>query len=192
MAHSPKNVPPLGHGTVVNDRYEIRQSLGKGGMGEVFLAYDRSTQQPVALKIVREESRMPGDDEALRQELLLARRHPRVPRRGQTLGAMAIAAAVVREGRVCALLTAIAMPAERGGAALSDRPEHAPMLPGHPHRVGVQEAIAMLAHDVGHLNGRPRHRLCFRRVKRAVSGPASVRASSGLATACRCFCERWR
>ena len=42
-------------------------------MGEVFLAYDRTTQQPVALKIVREEARMPGDDEALRQELLLAR-----------------------------------------------------------------------------------------------------------------------
>ena len=82
MAHSPKNVPPLGHGSVVNDRYEIRQSLGKGGMGEVFLAYDRSTQQPVALKIVREESRMPGDDEALRQELLLARSvsHPNVCR----------------------------------------------------------------------------------------------------------------
>ena len=51
-------------------------------MGEVFLAYDRSTQQPVALKIVREESRMPGDDEALRQELLLARSvsHPNVCR----------------------------------------------------------------------------------------------------------------
>ena len=65
--------PPISHGTVINDRYEIRQSLGKGGMGEVFLAYDRATQQPVALKIVREESRMPGDDEALRQELLLAR-----------------------------------------------------------------------------------------------------------------------
>jgi len=72
----------LSHGTVVNDRYEIRQSLGKGGMGEVFLAYDRSTQQPVALKVVREESRMPGDDEALRQELLLARSvsHPNVCR----------------------------------------------------------------------------------------------------------------
>jgi serine/threonine-protein kinase len=70
---SRSNAPPLGHGTVINDRYEIRQSLGKGGMGEVFLAYDRTTQQPVALKIVREESRMPGDDEALRQELLLAR-----------------------------------------------------------------------------------------------------------------------
>src|SRR4051794_36692710 len=65
--------PPISHGTVINDRYEIRQSLGKGGMGEVFLAYDRATQQPVALKIVREEARMPGDDEALRQELILAR-----------------------------------------------------------------------------------------------------------------------
>ena len=64
------STPPISHGTVINDRYEIRQSLGKGGMGEVFLAYDRSTQQPVALKIVREEARMPGDDEALRQELL--------------------------------------------------------------------------------------------------------------------------
>jgi serine/threonine protein kinase len=75
-------VPPLTSGTIVNDRYEIRQSLGKGGMGEVFLAYDRTTQQPVALKIVREESRMPGDDEALRQELLLARSvsHPNVCR----------------------------------------------------------------------------------------------------------------
>jgi serine/threonine-protein kinase len=74
--------PPIAQGTVINDRYDIRQSLGKGGMGEVFLAFDRSTQQTVALKVVREESRMPGDDEALRQELLLARSvsHPNVCR----------------------------------------------------------------------------------------------------------------
>jgi len=67
---------------MVNDRYEIKQSLGKGGMGEVFLAYDRTTQQMVAIKVVREESRMPGDDEALRQELVLARSvsHPNVCR----------------------------------------------------------------------------------------------------------------
>jgi serine/threonine-protein kinase len=82
MAHTSKSKPPLAPGTVVNDRYDIRESLGKGGMGEVFLAYDRSTQQSVALKVVREESRMPGDDEALRQELLLARSvsHPNVCR----------------------------------------------------------------------------------------------------------------
>ncbi len=73
---------PITPGTVINDRYDIRQSLGKGGMGEVFLAFDRSTQQTVAVKVVREESRMPGDDEALRQELLLARQvsHPNVCR----------------------------------------------------------------------------------------------------------------
>jgi eukaryotic-like serine/threonine-protein kinase len=73
---------PVDRGTIINERYETRQSLGKGGMGEVFLAYDRSTQQMVALKIVREDSRMPGDDEALRQELLHARAvgHPNVCR----------------------------------------------------------------------------------------------------------------
>src|SRR5215813_1023327 len=82
MAQTSKSKPPLAPGTLVIDRYEIRESLGKGGMGEVFLAYDRSTQQSVALKVVREESRMPGDDEALRQELLLARSvsHPNVCR----------------------------------------------------------------------------------------------------------------
>ena len=50
MQHD-KTPPPLAPGSLVNDRYEIRQSLGKGGMGEVFLAYDRSTQEPVALKV---------------------------------------------------------------------------------------------------------------------------------------------
>jgi len=82
MSEANRSASPIVTGTVINDRYEIRQSLGKGGMGEVFLAYDRTTQLPVALKIVREESRMPGDDEALRQELLHARSvsHPNVCR----------------------------------------------------------------------------------------------------------------
>jgi serine/threonine-protein kinase len=70
---TPQSPGPIKKRTLINDRYEVRQSLGKGGMGEVFLAYDRSTQQTVALKVVRDESRLPGDDEALRQEALLAR-----------------------------------------------------------------------------------------------------------------------
>jgi hypothetical protein len=70
---------------------------------------------------------------------------------------MPIAAAVIREGWLRALVTAIAVPAERRGAALGDGPEHAPMLPGHPRMVGIQKAIAVLAHDVGHLEGWPRH-----------------------------------
>ncbi len=67
-------LPTLTRGSVINERYEIHRSLGKGGMGEVFLANDRTTRQPVALKIVREDTRMPGDDEALRQEMIIARR----------------------------------------------------------------------------------------------------------------------
>ncbi len=65
-------LPPIDVGTVINDRYEVLKSIGKGGMGEVFLAFDRLTQQQVALKVVPEASAMPGDDEALRQEVILA------------------------------------------------------------------------------------------------------------------------
>ena len=131
-------------------------------------------------------------DVADREQLLLASRDPRVPRRGQALRAMPVATAVVPEDRMCALVTAIAVPAERRGPALGDRPEDASMLPGDPRVVGVQKAIAVLAHDVGHLKGWPRHRWCFSRVRRAVSGPEMVSASNGFATACKCFCERWR
>jgi serine/threonine protein kinase len=68
--------PPLDIGSVVNDRYVISKRLGKGGMGEVFLAHDRTTKQAVALKVVREDARMPGDDELLRHEMINARRVP--------------------------------------------------------------------------------------------------------------------
>src|SRR4029450_13167400 len=51
-------------------------------------------------------------------ELLLASRHPRVPRRGQTLRAMPITAAVVRESRLRTLVTAIAGGTEARRAAL--------------------------------------------------------------------------
>jgi hypothetical protein len=136
-----------------------------------------------------------GEDEvdvASRQQLLLARRHPGVPRRRQTLWAMPIAAAVVRDGHLRALLTAITVPAERRGAALRDGPEDASMDARHPGPVLLQDAIAMSAHEVGHLEGWPGHRLCNRRVRRTVSVPDTGMASSGFATACRCRCDKCR
>jgi serine/threonine-protein kinase len=36
----------------VTERYEIKQSIGRGGMAEVFLAIDRSLQRRVALKVL--------------------------------------------------------------------------------------------------------------------------------------------
>ena len=159
----------------------------------------RAKQQVVHDAFVRERDacqrfrhREDDVDVADREQLLLASGHPRVPHRRQTLGTMAIPTAVVREDRLRTLVTAIAMPTECRCSTLGDGPEDAPMLPGHPGAVRLQEALAMLAHDVGHLEGWPRHRLCFNRGRRAVSGPEIVSASSGFATACRCFCERWR
>jgi hypothetical protein len=89
-------------------------------------------------------------------------------------------------------VTVIAVPAERRGSTLGDGPEDAPMLPGHPGAVSLHEAIAMSAHDVGHLEGWPRHRLWSRRVRRTVSAPETEIASSGLATAWRCRCDKCR
>ena len=116
------------------------------------------------------------------QEFPLAGRDPRITRGGQTFWAMPVAAAVEREGRVCALVTAIAVPAERRGAAVGNRPKHAPMLPGDPRGVDVQKAIAVLAHDVGHLKGWPRHR-CASTGSDAPCRDRIVSASSGFATA---------
>jgi serine/threonine-protein kinase len=75
-------LPPIDVGTNVNDRYEVKERIGKGGMGEVFLAYDHATQQPRALKVIPAKTHMPGDDEALRVEVILAQqaRHPSVCR----------------------------------------------------------------------------------------------------------------
>ena len=131
-------------------------------------------------------------DVADRQQLLLASGHPGVPHRRQTLRAMSITAAVVRERRLRTLLTAIAVPAERRRAALRDGPEDASMRPRDPGPVRRQDAIAMSADDVGHLEGWPGHRLRSRRVRRTVSAAETGIASSGLATACRCRCDKCR
>jgi serine/threonine protein kinase len=48
-------------------RYEIRETLGRGGMGEVFLAIDGRLDRPVAIKRLREEL---GDSRKASQRFL--------------------------------------------------------------------------------------------------------------------------
>ncbi|MBP9003734.1 MAG: serine/threonine protein kinase [Candidatus Hydrogenedentes bacterium] len=50
---SAKTDMTLAPGVVVADRYEILDTIGKGGMGEVYLAKDRQTGGQVAIKTLR-------------------------------------------------------------------------------------------------------------------------------------------
>ena len=78
--HAPqgKNVKGLfASGHVIDGCYEIRQILGKGGMGQVFEAHDRELNRRVAIKVTP-----PGlfEDELLREARVMAAfHHPGLP-----------------------------------------------------------------------------------------------------------------
>lgn len=67
---------PLRPGMVFADRYEIKEILGRGGMGVVYRALDRELGEPVAIKTLRPAA-MAGDAvavERFKQEIRLARK----------------------------------------------------------------------------------------------------------------------
>ncbi|HVR71296.1 MAG TPA: protein kinase [Vicinamibacteria bacterium] len=63
-------------GVLFAGRYDIRATLGRGGMGVVYRAYDRQLDEEVALKVVRADVLRddPGLLERFKQEIKLARR----------------------------------------------------------------------------------------------------------------------
>ena len=74
-AHRPSvSAPTLAEGQILGERYRVRSLLGRGGMGEVFRAFDLKLRVDVALKAVR--PRLMADERALnglRQEVRSAR-----------------------------------------------------------------------------------------------------------------------
>ena len=45
----------ISKGTIIGDRYEIKKSLGEGGMANVYLANDILLNREVAIKMLRGE-----------------------------------------------------------------------------------------------------------------------------------------
>ena len=63
-----------GPGAILAHRYEILEYIGKGGMGVVYKAHDRTLDETVAIKILRPEFDDPSIAQRFLTEIKLARR----------------------------------------------------------------------------------------------------------------------
>ncbi len=82
MPEIPADEPPSppAEGAPANDvRYVVRERIGKGGMGQVFLAWDQNLSRAVAIKRIASGGDA-GVDEAIRREagILAALHHPNI------------------------------------------------------------------------------------------------------------------
>ena len=112
------------------------------------------------------DRRRQGEDDVIvrnRQKLRLAVFEPLPRRRGLTLRAMPVAAGIVGDAFVRAVLAALDMAAERGGPAGLDRRHHLQLGEAHVTGVGLAPRRPMGAKDVGDLQAGPRHAAAVRR-----------------------------
>jgi len=92
-----------------------------------------------------------------RQKFVLTSRDPLVASSALTLGTVTIAAAVKGDGAIATARALVAMPAEYRRTAAGDGPEHFPVGPVNPAAVVLDEAIALCANNIGHLEEGPSH-----------------------------------
>ncbi len=109
---------------------------------------------------------------------------------GLALWTMPVSARVIGDGLMAASGTPVEVPSESCRAAVADGFKHFQLWPAEMVPVSFDEAVARRADDVGHLEGGPVHFFLRSGERRIVSGLLTCRSSSGLATACRCFCDR--
>ena len=115
-------------------------------------------QPPLILPHQRHERVRYAEDQmevARRQEFLLALREPLLASVGLALGAVPVAARVIRDGLMTAAHALIAMSAERDGTATRNGSEHLALRPGQ--RRALAETVTCFADYIGHLKGWPTH-----------------------------------
>src|SRR5262250_3199979 len=97
-------------------------------------------------------------DVARREKFLLTRGDPAVPGSGLTLRAVAIAAAVIRDGGTMPAAGAlIDMAAECGGTTSRNGQQHFDVLPADPLAISFDKSSSCAADEIAHLQGRPTH-----------------------------------
>lgn len=124
------------------------------------------------------------------QQFFFAIGEPSVAGIGLALRTMSRPAGVKRGGFMAALATAIQMSAERCGAAVLNGEEDTEVEPCQPGPVPVDEAVAVRANDVCHLEGWLVHFLCSFRDRFTWSGLESSMLSSGVPAALMWRSER--
>ena len=129
-----------------------------------------------------------GMDVACGQQFSFARMEPAPARVALASWAMPVSTRVVGDrGRMSAAGAAIAMPAQCSGAAAHDGQQHLPVLPVDPPAAVFDKCLSSTANNVGHLHQRPVLQLCL-----CPRWEENVSASSGLAVALRCRCDKCR
>jgi len=99
-----------------------------------------------------------------REKFSSTRSDPAVPSSSLTLRAMAIAAAVIRDGGTMSAAGAlIEMTAEGGGTTPADGQQYFDVLPTKPVTISFEEGISRGADQIGHLQRWPGHLLLLRR-----------------------------
>ena len=163
---------------------DFKQGLSAGVEEQV-------VDEPLVLQCERSQFTREGEDGmdiACGQKFPFARLEPASARVALATRAMSVSARVVGDGGgVSAAGAAIAMAAQRGGAAAHDGQQHLPVLPVDPPAAAFHKCLSCTANNIGHLQERPVVQLCF-----FPPWEANVSASSGLAVALRCRWDRCR
>ncbi len=162
---------------------DLQQGLGAGVKEQV-------VDEPLVLQCQRCQFTRQSEhsmDVASGQQFPLARLEPASARVALAAWAVPVSARVVGDGgRMSAAGATVAMSAQRGGATACYGQQHFSVLPVDPLAAVINERLSSTANNIGHLHERPAHELCL------CPPCENVRASSGLAVALRCRCERCR
>jgi hypothetical protein len=166
----------------------LQQSFCTGAEQEVI--EDLLVLQGELGELVREgEDNMDIGD---RQEFVLASGDPTIAGSALALWAMPIAATVIGDGAIAAARALVAVPAQSRRATACDGTEDFVVGPVDPAEMILDEALALSANDVGHLEEGPSHYFLSLRDRFTLSRLEICSWSRGLGMACRCLVERCR